>query len=262
MKPVSYSTGPGDLLQNPEEGWPDWSDHRGMEDGDGQSVQIHIQTSDGDDSGSRRLELSNTDMEEEPWDDFEDAEPTSDLSPSSPLSDSNIPPPAREDTTIPVKKAPVSLKLGSSKPLKLTSTLRESTQSKTLSSWEDGWAQEEMNSDSTLNLKTNENAPQKKAGTVGLGEEFTIKVKKKGELDPELDLFADMVPDIKLSSSTLLPLSSDAASSPSEHVKSLQRDFALNSKFAATNPTEASRREIFRVPLHVYNVVRPVFLSL
>uniref|UniRef100_A0A674NZE0 SCY1-like, kinase-like 3 n=1 Tax=Takifugu rubripes TaxID=31033 RepID=A0A674NZE0_TAKRU len=238
MKPVSCSTGPGDILQNPEEDWPEWSDHRGMEDRDGQSVQIHIQTSDGDDSVSRRLELSNTDLEEEPWDDFEDAEPTSDLSPSSPLSDSNIPPPAREDTTIPVKKAPVLLKLGSSKPLKLTSTLRESTQSKSLSSWEDGWAQEEIHSDSTLNLKANENAPQKKAGTVGLGEEFTIKVKKKGELDPELDLFADMVPDIKLSSSTLLPLSSDAASSPSEHVKSLQSDFALNSKFAATNLTE------------------------
>uniref|UniRef100_A0A674NAB3 SCY1-like, kinase-like 3 n=1 Tax=Takifugu rubripes TaxID=31033 RepID=A0A674NAB3_TAKRU len=201
MKPVSCSTGPGDILQNPEEDWPEWSDHRGMEDRDGQSVQIHIQTSDGDDSVSRRLELSNTDLEEEPWDDFEDAEPTSDLSPSSPLSD-------------------------------------KSTQSKSLSSWEDGWAQEEIHSDSTLNLKANENAPQKKAGTVGLGEEFTIKVKKKGELDPELDLFADMVPDIKLSSSTLLPLSSDAASSPSEHVKSLQSDFALNSKFAATNLTE------------------------
>lgn len=262
MKPVSYSTGPGDMLQNPEEEWPDWSDHRGRENRDEQSVQIHIQTSDGGDSVSRRLELSNTHLEEEPWDDFEDAEPTSDLSPTSPLSDRDIPPLAREGTTIPVKKAPVMLKLGSSKPLKLTSTMRESKQSKVLSSWEDGWAQEEINSDSTLNLQANENAPQKIAGTVGLGEEFTIKVKKKGELDPELDLFADMVPDIKLSSSTLLPLNSDAASSPSEHVESLQRDSALHSKFAAPNLTEASRREIFRVLLHVYNVVRPVFLSL
>lgn len=242
MKP-SYGTGPGDILQNPVEDWPDWTDHTGTVNTDGQSVQIHIQTSAGGDSVSRRLELSNADFEEEPWDDFEDAEPTSDLSPTTPLSDRDIPSPARGGTTIPVQKAPVMLKLGSSKPLKLTSTLRESTQSKILSSWEDGWAQEES-SDSHLNLEANENVPQKKTGISGLGEEFTIKVKKRGELDPELDLFADMVPDIKISSSTLLPLNSDAASSASEHIKSFQVDSALNSKFAATNLTEASRTEI------------------
>lgn len=240
MKPVSYSTGHGDSLQNPVEDWPEWSDHSGSESRDGQSVQIHIQTSMGGDSGRRRLELSNADLEEEPWDDFEDAEPTSDLSPTTPLSDHDIPPPVREGTTIPVKKAPVMLKLGSSKPLKLTSALRESTQSKIPSSWEDGWAQEERSPDSPLNLKANVSVPQKKSGTAGLGEEFTIKVKNKGKMDPELDLFADMVPDIKLSSSTLSPFNSDAAL-PSSDVKSLLVDSALNNKFAATNLTEASK---------------------
>lgn len=251
MKPVSHSMGRGDRLQNPVEDWPDWSEHSGAENRGGQSVQIHIQASAGD-SVSRRMEISNAELEEEPWDDFEDAEPTSDLSPTTPISDHDIPPPAREGTTIPVKKAPVMLKLGSSKPLKLTSAMRESTQSKIPSSWEDGWVQEESNTDSPLNIKANASVPQKKTGTAGLGEEFTIKVKKKGQMDPELDLFADMVPDIKPSSSTLY--------SPSECVKSLQVDSALN-KFAATNLTEASTKNIFGDYLQAFNMVCPMFPS-
>lgn len=249
VKPMSYSMGRTDTIQNPGEDWPDWSDQRRTENREGQSVQIHIQASAGGDSVSRRLELSKADLKEEPWDDFEDAEPTSDLSPATPLSDHDIPPPAREGTAIPVRKAPVMMKLGSSKPLKLTSAPRES---KIPSSWEDGWAQEESNTDSPLNIKANASVPQKKTGTAGLGEEFTIKVNKKGQMDAELDLFADMVPDIKLSSSALYL--------PSEHAKSLQVDSALN-KFAATSLTEASRNDIFGVHLQEFNVVCPMFSS-
>lgn len=252
MKPVSYSMRQGDRLENPVEEWPERSNHSGTENREGQSVQIHIQASAGGDSVGRRLELSNADLEEEPWDDFEDVEPTSDLSPTTPLSDHDIPPPAREGTILPVRKAPVTLKLGSSKPLKLTSALRESTQSKVPSSWEGSWAQEESNADSPLNIKSNVSVPQKKTGTATLGEEFTIKVNKKGQVDPELDLFADMVPDIKLSSSTLY--------SPSEGVKSLQVDSVLN-KFAATNLTEASRSDIFGVHFQAFVVVCPMFSS-
>lgn len=246
MKPVSYSTGQEDRLQSLVEDWPDWSDHSGNENREGQSVHIHIQATAGGDLVSRRLELSNEALEEEPWDDFEDAEPSSDLSPTTPLSDQDIPPPARKGTTIPVRKAPVTLKPASSRPLKLTTALRESTQSKIPSSWKDGWAQEERDTDGHLNLKDNVSQPQKKTGTAGLGEEFTIKVKKMQQVDPELDLFADMVPDIKLSSSPLY--------SPSECVKSLQVDSALN-KFAATNLTEASTKDIFGVHLQAYNDV-------
>lgn len=245
MKPVSYSMGQGDRLQNPVKEWPDWSDQSRTENREGQSVQIHIQAPAGD-SVSRRLQLLNADLEEEPWDDFEDAEPTSDLSPTTPLSDHDIPP-AREGATIPVRKAPAMLKLGSSKPLKLTSALRESTQSKIPSSWEGGWAQEESNTDSPLNIKGNASVPQKKSDTASLGEEFTIKVKKRGQMDPELDLFADMVPDIKLSSSNLY--------SPSEGI---QVDSALN-KFAATNLTEASTQEIFGDQLQAFSVICPMF---
>lgn len=241
MEPGSYSMGQGDGLQNPVEDWPDWSDHNGTENREGQSVQIHIQTSAGGDSVSRRLELSHADLKEEPWDDFEDAEPISDLSPTTPLSDRDIPPSAREDAKILVKKAPVMLKLGSSKPLKLTSALQESTQNRIPSSWEGGWAQEESNTEHSLNIKANTSVPQKKSGTAGLGEEFTIKVKKKGQMDPELDLFADMVPDIKLSSSILYT--------------SLQVDSASN-KFAATNVSEASRKIVFGNEFQAFIAVR------
>lgn len=245
MKPVSYSVGQGDgLEQNPAEEWPDWSSRGGTEgSGGGQSVQIHIQASAGGDPLSRRLELSKADLEEEPWDDFEDPEPTSDLSPTTPLSDRDIPPPAREGATVPVRKAPVTLKPGSSRPLKLTSAPRESTQSRVPSSWDDSWAQEES---STVDIKAG--APQKKTGSAGLGEEFTIKVKKKGQMDPELDLFADMEPDIKLSSGTL-------------YSPSLQVPSALN-KFAATNLTEASSKQVCGDHLQAFHVVRPVFNSL
>lgn len=244
MKPGSYSVGQGDgSQQTPAEEWPDWSGRGGTESSGGQPVQIHIQASAGGDPLGRRLELAEADLEEEPWDDFEEPEPTSDLSPTTPLSDRDIPPPAGEGATVPVRKAPATLKPGSSRPLKLTSAPRESTQSKTPSAWGDGWAQEES---SALDVKAG--APQKKTGSAGLGEEFTIKVKKKGQMDPELDLFADMVPDIKLSSSTL-------------YSPSLQVDSALN-KFAAANLTEASGKHACGDHLRAFHVVCPVFSSL
>lgn len=247
MEPLSYSPEQSDRLEGPVEDWPDWSDPDESENRGGQSVQIHIQASEREDPVSSRLTLSN--MEEEPWDDFEDTEPTSDLSPTAPLSDPVILTPPRGGAATPVQHAPEAQRLGSSKPLKLTSTLRQSTQSKTTSSWDGSWAQEERDSEkphSPLNRKPT--VPQKTGGRGGLGDEFTIKVKKKDEPDPELDLFADMVPDIKLSSPALLPLDdssvSDAGAS-TQNTKSLQVDSSidtvtLTAKFAVANLTEVS----------------------
>lgn len=246
MEPVLYSPEQAGRPQGPVEDWPDWSDPEESENRDKQSVQIHIQASEMGDPVTSRLPLSHTNLEEEPWDDFEDAEPTSDLSPTAPLSDPVILTPPRGDTT--VKQVPEALRLGSSKPLKLISTLQKSTQSNTTSSWENGWAQEERHSEKShnpLNSKSKPSVPQKNGGIEGLGDEFTIKVKKKVEQDPELDLFADMVPDIKLSSPTLLPLIgtsvSDArlATAFTENTKSLQVD-SIAAKFAAANVKEVS----------------------
>ncbi|XP_071343780.1 protein-associating with the carboxyl-terminal domain of ezrin [Trachinotus anak] len=251
MEPLSYSPEQPDRLEGPVEDWPDWSDPEESENRDRQSVQIHIQASKRVDPVSSRRPHSHQNMEEEPWDDFEDTEPTSDLSPTAPLPDPAILTPPRGGTaTSLVKHAPEAQRLGSSKPLKLTSTLRQSTQSKITSSWDNGWAQEERDSEkshSPFNPKPA--VPQKNGGIGGLGEEFTIKVKKKVEQDPELDLFADMVPDIKLSSPALLPLEESSVSNAglsavsSVNTKSLQVDspidtITLTTKFAAANLTE------------------------
>lgn len=252
IEPLSYSPEKAERLGGAVEDWPDWNDPEENENKDGQSVQINIQSSVRVDPVSSRLPHQNT--EEEPWDDFEDAEPTSDISPTAPLPDPVIlTPPRGGTTTTSAKHAPEALKPASSKPLKLTSTVRQSTQSKTTSSWDNGWAQEERDSEkspSALKPKSKPTVPRKTGETGSLGEEFTIKVKKKVEQDPELDLFADMVPDIKLSSPALLPLEeSDAGQSPAspDDTNSQQVDpsidtLMLTAKFAADSLTEVSAR--------------------
>uniref|UniRef100_A0AAQ5X612 Protein kinase domain-containing protein n=1 Tax=Amphiprion ocellaris TaxID=80972 RepID=A0AAQ5X612_AMPOC len=223
LEPLSYSPEQTDRLEGTVEDWPDWSGPEDSEKRDGQSIQIHIQPSKRVDPVDSRLPPAHQNTEEEPWDDFEDTEPTSDLGGTS------------------AKHVPEAQRLGSSKPLKLTSTLRQSTQRK--SSWDSDWAQEEIESQKSHNpSKPKPAVPQKNGGIGDLGEEFTIKVKKKVEQDPELDLFADMVPDIKLSSPALLPLEESSVSFP-DNTKSLQIDssidtLTLTAKFAAANINE------------------------
>ncbi|XP_054458655.1 protein-associating with the carboxyl-terminal domain of ezrin [Anoplopoma fimbria] len=248
MEPLSYSPEQTDRPEGPVEDWPDWSDPEEHKNRDGQSVQIHIQASEREDPVGSGLPISHPNIEEEPWDDFEDTEPTSDLSPTAPLSDPVILTPPRGGATTPVNHAPEALRHGSSKPLKLTSALRQSTQSKTASSSEDGWAQEERDSENShnpLNPKTKPRVHRNNGGRGGLGEEFTIKVKRKEQPDPELDLFADMVPDIKLSSPALLLLDESGASdagpstASSENTRSLQVNSSkFTAKFAVDNLTE------------------------
>jgi len=249
MEPQSYSPEQTDRRVGAVEDWPDWSDHDDGESRDGHSVQIHIQAAKRVNSVSSQHAPRNT--EEEPWDDFEDTEPTSDLSPSAPFSDSVVlTPPGESTSTASAKPSPTPLRLDSSKPLKLTTTVRQSAQSKNISSWDSAWVQEETDSQkphSPSNPESKATVPQKIGGIGGLGEEFTIKVKKKVEQDPELDLFADMVPDIKLSSPAVLPLEEgsrlSAASSP--NTRSLLVDspidtLTLTAKFAAANLSEVS----------------------
>ncbi|XP_020669913.3 protein-associating with the carboxyl-terminal domain of ezrin isoform X1 [Pogona vitticeps] len=79
----------------------------------------------------------------------------------------------------------------------------------------------------------------------GLGEEFMIHVKKKESHDTELDWFADMVPDIKPPSSTLLilpdlgpyPVIQSNLNPDSSRVCDIQR-VQFSSKFAAAEITE------------------------
>ncbi|XP_075943925.1 protein-associating with the carboxyl-terminal domain of ezrin isoform X2 [Anarhichas minor] len=248
MEPLSYSPEQTDRREGPVEDWPDWSDPEESENRDGQSVQIHIQASEREDPVGSGLPLSHPNMEEEPWDNIEDTAAASDLSPTAILSDPVILTAPRGGATTPVDHAPEAPRLGSSKPLRLTPALHQSTQSKTASSLDHGWAQEEGESHNPLNPRPKPKAPRKNGGRGGLGEEFTIKVKRREKPDPELDLFADMVPDIKLSSPALLLDESSASeaglsAASSGNTNSLQVDSSidtvtLTAKFAVDNLTE------------------------
>ncbi|XP_028818106.1 protein-associating with the carboxyl-terminal domain of ezrin isoform X2 [Denticeps clupeoides] len=148
------------------EDWPDWSD--------ADEVQITIRTPvDGpqDTSGE-----GHRPEEEEPWDDFEDDEvAASDQSPSAP-SPKNESVASQSGAALTSK----ALKLSSAPKTVAAPPSRDA-------SWDVGWEQARDGGD----------ARNAKPKVSGLGEEFTIAVKKRQERDPELDFFADMVPDIK-----------------------------------------------------------------
>ncbi|XP_037104630.1 protein-associating with the carboxyl-terminal domain of ezrin [Syngnathus acus] len=200
------SSSPEEAAHSPKgrrEDWPDWSDPDEGEDGKSQPVQILIES-----SGAARLHQ--TVEAEEPWDDFEDNDATSEASPATPVA----------FTSPPEKQATEPLRLGASKPLKLGTAAQPANRA-------------------SVDPKTA--VPQNLKASGGLGEEFTIKVKKKQqEADPELDLFADMVPDIKLSSSALLILSASGdATSTLRNAAIDTSTTTLSAKFAATSETEA-----------------------
>ncbi|XP_077439841.1 protein-associating with the carboxyl-terminal domain of ezrin [Vanacampus margaritifer] len=182
------------------EDWPDWSDPDEGGERKSQPVQILIKASDA------AQKHQTVEAEEEPWDDFEDTETASEASPVV-------------FTTRPGQQTTEPLRPGASKALKLSSAVRPANQAP---------------------MDPKPAGPQKREGTGGLGEEFTIKVKKKQqqEVDPELDLFADMVPDIKLSSSALLILSASGDAGPTTQDAAIDTTM-LSAKFAATSVTEA-----------------------
>lgn len=245
MEPLSHSSEQTDRLEGHVEDWPDWSDR----DGEGQPVEIHIQGSEAVGSVSTRLTQDNT--EEEPWDDFEDTEPTSDLSPAAPSTDSVT----LMSPTPPVKHAPQSLKLCSSKPLKLT-TLHQSPQSKSPSSGHISWDQKKKDSATPhkQSVSKSTSAVPHISRSKDLGDEFTIKVNKKVKEDPELDFFADMVPNIKLSSLAVLPIEErDDTGPPGASPKTTQSvemdqsvdTSTLTAKFAAVNMSEVCCSVVF-----------------
>lgn len=81
--------------------------------------------------------------------------------------------------------------------------------------------------------------PLKVRAELGLGEEFTIQVKKKPVQDPELDWFADMIPDIKPSGTFLIlpELRTEVMVPDKDDVSTVMQ---FSSKFAATEMTEVS----------------------
>ncbi|XP_060722897.1 protein-associating with the carboxyl-terminal domain of ezrin isoform X1 [Tachysurus vachellii] len=182
-----------------DEDWPDWED--GGEKY--QPVQISIQPVDSD------SELPAAYGENEPWDDFEDSEVISkQLTTVTPLT--VLSPKSVSVRPIGPVSLPTSRPAGESKALKLsTASIKTASGQNNLSS-DTNWEQSTKDtwpSNPDLSTEAKNKNGYRSPGAGRLGEEFTIEVKKKPDRDPELDLFADMVPDIKLSSpSMFLPI--------------------------------------------------------
>lgn len=220
-----------------DEDWPNWSDTEEAEKDKSQSVQISIRSADIPDRSNPAMPADNEDESKEPWDDFEDSEVTSGQSPSTAL-------PVFVPKTS--TKSSVSSPPKQSKALKLNPTVKSVPDHNHTSSWDPSWDQ---GTDTLKPSKTSLASEPKPKSTIkspeagSLGEEFTIAVKKKkSEKDPELDFFADMVPDIKLSSSFLLPVESSAIELITGHTTSdpsIDR-LSLTAKFAAADLTEVS----------------------
>ncbi|MCJ8743479.1 hypothetical protein PDJAM_G00094420 [Pangasius djambal] len=235
----------GSRTERPDEDWPDWEDAE-EKSGKYQPVQISIQPADSD-SGFPTTAVYE---EEGPWDDFEDSEVISKHSTTTPhpvLSSKSLSDSAREPVSV-----PTSGPARESKALKLsTASVKIASEQKNVSS-DTGWEQNMKDTRPGKPGLTTEAKPKngyRSAGAGGLGEEFTIEVKKKPNRDPELDLFADMVPDIKLSSpSMFLPIGSSVSKPegpPAATVSHTEPDtthlntLELTAKFAAVDLTEA-----------------------
>ncbi|NXU79193.1 PACE1 protein, partial [Oreotrochilus melanogaster] len=214
------------------EEWPDWSEPE--ETDTEKTVNIQIQPQEL--RGSMGPYFPEGDVDEKPWDDFEPSSPSPELSSGNCLT---------------VTQADAA---GMSRPLPGTHQLSKDFRSLRMSpptkscpgsSWSSGkWDQQEQLGETVLPKPTFQER-LKPSSESGLGEEFTIKVKRKPVQDPELDWFADMIPDIKPSSAVfMLPEARTEAEVPSHSGPVSSREGAsqnvlFSSKFAAADVIEA-----------------------
>ncbi|NWI71981.1 PACE1 protein, partial [Todus mexicanus] len=217
--------------EKPSEEWPDWSE---PEEPDAEKT-VNIQIQPREPWGSVGPYFAERDADEKPWDDLEPS------SPSPELSSVNCLTVTRADTAEMPRPAP-----GTHRVSKECKNLRLSPPTKSCpgNSWSnDKWDHEEQLGETELPKMTFQER-LKSSSESGLGEEFTIKVRRKPVQDPEVDWFADMIPDIKPSSALLiLPEARTEALVPSHSVVSSREGASQNvlfsSKFAAADVTEA-----------------------
>ncbi|XP_007893731.1 protein-associating with the carboxyl-terminal domain of ezrin [Callorhinchus milii] len=218
------------------EEWPDWSESEQNEintglqpEHEGGRIIAHVQSEEA---------IAN----DEPWDDIEAKSDPKKIKAEQTIS------PQNPDLSIPRNKV-------QSKGMKLTWAPKSCSEVSYNSLRKDAWQQQNStvgDSERTSPI-AQKRAIKKVPLSQGLGEEFTISVKKKPERDPELDLFADMMPDIKLSSvGFLLPTQrtepvdsakvTESANPPLADAGGSQQ-FVLTSKFAAAADTTEAETE-------------------
>ncbi|KFQ94993.1 Protein-associating with the carboxyl-terminal domain of ezrin, partial [Nipponia nippon] len=218
--------------EKPAEEWPDWSE---PEETDTEKT-VNIQIQPREPRGSVGPYFAENDVDEKPWDDFEPS------SPSPELSSGNCLTVTQADAVETPRPLPGTHQL--SKEFK-SLRLSPPPESCPGNSWSnDKWGHQEQLGETVL-PKTTFQERLKSSLETGLGEEFMIKVKRKPVQDPELDWFADMIPDIKPSSAILiLPEARTEAVVPSHSGVVSSRDGAsqnvlFSSKFAAADVIEA-----------------------
>ncbi|NXF66531.1 PACE1 protein, partial [Ciccaba nigrolineata] len=214
------------------EEWPDWSE---PEETDTEKT-VNIQIQPQEPQGSMGPYFAEHDVDEKPWDDVEPS------SPSPELSSGNCLTVTQADAVEMPRPLPGTHQLS-----KEFRSLRLSPPTKSCpgNSWSnDKWDHQEQLGETVLPKMTFQER-LKSSSESGLGEEFTIKVKRKPVQDPELDWFADMIPDIKPPSAILiLPEARTEVVVPSHSGVVSSREGAsqnvlFSSKFAAADVIEA-----------------------
>uniref|UniRef100_UPI00398F1099 protein-associating with the carboxyl-terminal domain of ezrin isoform X2 n=1 Tax=Pristiophorus japonicus TaxID=55135 RepID=UPI00398F1099 len=228
------------LIHESAEDWPDWSKSEEKE------RNVGVQLEPKKDCSIAGDQSENITVDDEPWDDFESAA-------------DDHPKAIKPEKTNKLQTSDLSISgnKAQSKGMKLSLALKTHSVSSSENWRNDNWNQQNVSVKESERADLIAQTPSRQKSMVkktflnkGLGEEFTIKVKKRLERDPELDLFADMMPDIKLSSTGLLvPTqrteltdSAKATEAVSKQTEKTLTDYsqtlALTSKFAAADIVE------------------------
>ena len=190
------------------EEWPDWSEPEEPE-----NKTVNAEVCPADPHAAAQSPLTNLNAEEEPWDDFE---------------------PGSLDTEVNLEGGMMPTRPVTSGEQKATPALP----SKSSLPPQTSLAQSRDDPDQTKPPKVlSQERRLKVPSELGLGEEFTIQVKKKPVKDPELDWFADMIPEIKPSAAILIlpELRTETVVPNKDNVSSVMH---FSSKFAAAEITE------------------------
>ncbi|XP_065265155.1 protein-associating with the carboxyl-terminal domain of ezrin isoform X2 [Emys orbicularis] len=228
MNTVGSSRSPLSTSEKPTEEWPDWSE---SEEPETQKI-VNIQLRPMEPHGSTGPYVVDHNVDKEPSDNFEPSSPAPKLFSGNSLNAT------RADGVQVQRPFP-----GALQPSKESKSFKPSPppMSSPVNCWSnDSWDHPDQLRETAF-LERSPKSPWES----GLGEEFTIQVKRKPVRDPELDWFADMTPDIKPSAAFLiLPevrtdsvvLSHLSAVSSGEDTSQIVQ---FSSKFAAAAVTEA-----------------------